>query len=78
MTVITAAMTGAAGRTRSALVLLATSLGVLLAQIDTSAVNLALKSIGTDLHTDVSELQWVIDSYNLVYASLLLTGHWRV
>ncbi len=73
MTAITAT-TGAASRTRPALVLLATSLGVLLAQIDTSAVNLALKSIGSDLHTDVSELQWVIDSYNLVYASLLLTG----
>jgi len=61
-------------RLRARLVLLATSLGVLLAQIDTSAVNLALKSIGVDLHTGVSELQWVIDAYNLVYASLLMTG----
>jgi len=60
--------------TRPRLVLLATSLGVLLAQIDTSVVNLALKSIGADLHAGVSALQWVIDAYNLVYASLLLTG----
>ena len=60
--------------TRPRLVLLATSLGVLLAQVDTSVVNLALKSIGADLHAGVSELQWVIDAYNLVYASLLLTG----
>lgn len=60
--------------TRPRLVLLATSLGVLLAQIDTSVVNLALKSIGADLHADVSALRWVIDACNLVYASLLLTG----
>jgi EmrB/QacA subfamily drug resistance transporter len=55
-------------------VLLATSLGVLLAQIDTSVVNLGLKSIASDLNAGVSEMQWVIDAYNVVYASLLLTG----
>ena len=60
--------------TRPSLVLIATSLGVLLAQIDTSVVNLALKSIAIDLHAGVSAMQWVIDAYNLVYASLLLTG----
>jgi EmrB/QacA subfamily drug resistance transporter len=59
---------------RPRLVLLATSLGVLLAQVDTSVVNLALKSIAGDLHAGVSAMQWVIDAYNLVYASLLLTG----
>lgn len=59
---------------RPRLVLLATSLGVLLAQVDTSVVNLALKSIAGDLHAGVSQMQWVIDAYNLVYASLLLTG----
>ncbi|HTL63678.1 MAG TPA: MFS transporter [Pseudolabrys sp.] len=55
-------------------VLLATSLGVLLAQIDTSVVNLGLKSIARDLNAGVSEMQWVIDAYNVVYATLLLTG----
>lgn len=55
-------------------VLLATSLGVLLAQIDTSVVNLGLKSIARDLTAGVSEMQWVIDAYNVVYATLLLTG----
>jgi len=67
-------LNGATQRTRPRLVLAATSLGVLLAQIDTSAVNLALKSIGADLNSGVSALQWVIDAYNLAYASLLLTG----
>ena len=55
-------------------VLLATSLGVLIAQIDTSVVSLAVKSIGADLGSSVSEMQWVIDAYNLIYATLLLTG----
>ena len=56
-------------RTRRAhpgLVLLTTSLGVLIAQIDTSVVNLATKHIGADLNASVSALQWVIDAYNLV------------
>ena len=56
------------------LVLVAVSLGVLIAQIDTSVVSLAVKRIGADLNSGVSEMQWVIDAYNLVYASLLLTG----
>ena len=74
MSFVSTGLDGTAPRARPRLVLLATSLGVLLAQIDTSVVNLALKSIGADLHAGVSALQWVIDAYNLVYASLLLTG----
>jgi MFS transporter, DHA2 family, methylenomycin A resistance protein len=74
MTLVTTWLNGTTDRARPRLVLIATSLGVLFAQIDTSVVNLAVKSIATDLHAGVSQMQWVIDSYNLVYASLLLTG----
>ena len=56
------------------LILLTMSLGVLIAQIDTSVVNLAVKQIGASLDAGVSVLQWVVDAYNLVYASLLLTA----
>jgi MFS transporter, DHA2 family, methylenomycin A resistance protein len=56
------------------LILLTMSLGVLIAQIDTSVVNLAVKQIGAKLGAGVTALQWVIDAYNLVYASLLLTA----
>src|SRR3546814_10577616 len=42
--------------------------------LDTSLVNLAIKPIGADLAADVSRLQWVVDAYNLAYASFLLTG----
>jgi DHA2 family methylenomycin A resistance protein-like MFS transporter len=58
----------------TALILLTMSLGVLIAQIDTSVVNLAVKAIGADLGSGVTALQWVVDAYNLVYASLLLTA----
>ncbi|HEY2533458.1 MAG TPA: MFS transporter [Xanthobacteraceae bacterium] len=55
-------------------ILLTMSLGVFIAQIDTSVVNLAVKQIGASLDTGVTTLQWVVDAYNLVYASLLLTA----
>ncbi len=66
--------TNASHRSHPTLVLLAMSLGVLVAQIDTSVVSLAVKRIGADLGAGVSAMQWIIDAYNLTYASLLLTG----
>jgi MFS transporter, DHA2 family, methylenomycin A resistance protein len=57
-----------------AVILLTMSLGVLIAQVDTSVVNLAVKEIGASLKAGVTALQWVVDAYNLVYASLLLTA----
>jgi EmrB/QacA subfamily drug resistance transporter len=59
---------------RTGAVLFTLCLGVLVAQIDTSVVNLAMQPIGTALHASVSALQWVLDAYNLAYAALLLTG----
>jgi MFS transporter, DHA2 family, methylenomycin A resistance protein len=61
-------------RPATGLILLTMSLGVLIAQIDTSVVNLAVKPIGADFKADVTALQWIVDSYNLVYASLLLSA----
>ena len=40
--------------------------------LDVTAVNVALPSIGRDLGTGVSGLQWVVDAYTLVMASLLM------
>lgn len=40
--------------------------------LDTTIVNVALPSIGRALHTGVSGLQWVIDAYVLVLASLFM------
>ena len=60
--------------TQRGFVLFTMCLGVLIAQVDTSVVNLALAPIGASLHAEVGALQWVVDAYNLVYASLLLTA----
>lgn len=59
---------------RPGLTLATLCLAVLVAQIDTAVVNLANRSIGDDLHVGVGALQWILDSYNLVYAVFLLTG----
>ncbi len=59
---------------RERLVLLTLCLGVLIAQLDTSVVNLAIQPIGHAFHASVGALQWVLDGYNLSYAVLLLTG----
>jgi MFS transporter, DHA2 family, methylenomycin A resistance protein len=57
-----------------ALTLLAMCLGLFMPQLDTTVVNLALPSIQRSLHTNIGALQWIIDSYNLTFASLLLLG----
>lgn len=49
-------------------------LGVIVAQVDTSVANLAVQPIGKSLEASVTQLQWVIDAYNLVYAALLISG----
>jgi EmrB/QacA subfamily drug resistance transporter len=40
--------------------------------IDNTIVNVALPTLVRDLKADVSELQWVVDAYTLVFAGLLL------
>jgi EmrB/QacA subfamily drug resistance transporter len=40
--------------------------------LDSTIVNVALPSIGRELHSSVSGLQWTIDAYTLVLASLLM------
>lgn len=71
-TAIFAARNGA--RANKNVILFTMCLGVFVAQLDSSVVNLAVKRIGSDLDPRVNALQWVVDSYNLAYASLLLTG----
>lgn len=47
-------------------------LSLFIVGIDSTAVNLALPSISDDLHASPSQLQWVVDAYTLVLASLLM------
>src|ERR1700736_2873670 len=41
--------------------------------LDTTLVNGAPPSLGRELHAPTTQLQWVVDAYNLVFAALLLT-----
>jgi Major Facilitator Superfamily len=61
-------------RGHKAVVLFTLCLGVLITQVDTSVVNLAIQSIGSSFASSITALQWVLDAYNLAYATLLLTG----
>ena len=47
-------------------------MSLLIVGLDTTIVNVALPSIGRELHTPVSGLQWTVDAYTLVLASLLM------
>jgi EmrB/QacA subfamily drug resistance transporter len=49
-------------------------LSVFLAVVDNTIVNVALPTISRRLHASTSELQWIVDAYSLVFASLLLVG----
>jgi EmrB/QacA subfamily drug resistance transporter len=42
--------------------------------LDNTIVSVALPSIQADLHTSLSQLEWVINAYAMVFAVLLLTG----
>jgi MFS transporter, DHA2 family, methylenomycin A resistance protein len=57
-----------------ALTLTAMSLGFGVVQLDVTIVNTALNSIGTSLRGGVSELQWVVSTYRIAFAALILTA----
>ncbi len=40
--------------------------------VDNTIVNVALPSMGRDFHTSMSGLQWIVDGYTLVLASLFM------
>lgn len=69
----TIAQTGSS--TRSSGVALGTVCAVLfLTFLDTTIVSVALGDIQGDLHAGVISLQWVVNAYTLVFASLMLTA----
>jgi EmrB/QacA subfamily drug resistance transporter len=76
----TAAPTGAApaGLTSSSRrgrwVIAATVIGSGMAQLDGTAVSIALPRIGVDFGVGVASLQWVVTSYSLTLSALLLLG----
>jgi EmrB/QacA subfamily drug resistance transporter len=60
------------GRGHRWLVLAICCLSLFIVGIDVTIVNVALPSIGRDLHAPVSGLQWTVDAYSIVVASFLM------
>jgi len=56
------------------LTLAAMSLGYGVVQLDVTIVNTALHSIGASLGGQVSQLQWIVSSYTIAFAALILTA----
>jgi MFS transporter, DHA2 family, methylenomycin A resistance protein len=61
-------------RSSKPLTLAAMSLGYGVVQLDVTIVNTALNSIATSLGGGVSELQWVVSTYTIAFAALILTA----
>jgi len=59
---------------RPRLILAICCLSIFIVPLDNTIVNVALPSIRRDLHASVSQLQWTIDAYTLVLASLLMVS----
>jgi EmrB/QacA subfamily drug resistance transporter len=55
------------------MILTALLLAAFLVNLDTTLVNVALPALVRQLHATTTQLQWVVDSFNLVFAALLLT-----
>ncbi|MFF2525467.1 MFS transporter [Streptomyces liangshanensis] len=59
-------------RRRRTLVLVICCMSLLIVSLDNTILNVALPTLQKDLHASVAGLQWTIDAYTLVLASLLL------
>lgn len=55
------------------LVLAVMCISLFIISIDATVLNLALPSIAADFKATTAELQWVMDAYTLIFASLLIT-----
>src|SRR5947209_17771151 len=60
-------------RSKSA-ILLTLCLAALIINIDVTIVNVALPSLVRELGASTTSLQWVVDAYTLVFASLILAA----
>src|SRR5882672_5262210 len=55
-------------------ILAATILGSSMAFIDGTVVSVALPALQSALHATLADVQWVVESYALLLAALILTG----
>lgn len=65
---------GQAPRVRTGLILAVACIAQFMVVLDVSVVNVALPTIGRDLHYSATGLQWVVNAYVLTFAGFLLLG----
>lgn len=65
---------GSLSSTQRSVALMALCGVLFLTFLDTTIASVALGNIQSDLHAGVSDLQWVVSGYSLVFASLMLTA----
>ncbi|GAB2533916.1 MFS transporter [Nocardia heshunensis] len=65
---------GTAGAARPAIALATVTAVLFVTFLDTTVVSVALADIRSDFSTDVTLLQWVVNAYTLVFASLMLAA----
>ncbi|HEY1592884.1 MAG TPA: DHA2 family efflux MFS transporter permease subunit, partial [Solirubrobacteraceae bacterium] len=51
-------------------------LGSIMSILDTTIVNVALATLGHDLHTSISQIQWVVTGYMLALAAVIPVTGW--
>jgi EmrB/QacA subfamily drug resistance transporter len=56
------------------LTLLVLCVSLMVIGVDNTILNVAVPTLGRDLHASSSQLQWIVDAYTLVFAGLLLTA----
>src|SRR5947209_19207592 len=55
-------------------ILAATIVGLSMAFIDSTVVNVALPALQSSLHANIVDVQWVVESYGLFLGALILVG----
>src|SRR2546423_6742091 len=71
---MTQVSSGAAVHVRKPFVLVSLLLAAFAINLDTTIVNVALPTLVREMNATNSQLQWVVDAYNLVFAALLLAA----
>src|ERR1700760_1966625 len=59
---------------RKPLILIALLLAAFVINLDTTIVNVALPTLVRQLHASNSQLQWVVDAFNLMFAASVLVA----
>jgi EmrB/QacA subfamily drug resistance transporter len=61
-------------RRNTPLILISLLLAAFVINLDTTIVNVALPSLVRELHASTSQLQWVVDAFNLLFAASVLAA----